>query len=215
MGQVVESVPFQLRIVVVIQVVDSIDGVALLQPVAAEVIADETGRAGDKDLGGGVECLGECHGGCIPSSLPSASVFAEQVAGIDLVRDIAQIVGHAVGDDDVGNGLEFGEVADDARMVELILEQIGLVDDDFDAFGLDPLHDALDRGLAEIVGSSLHRQAENADDLGFAADNHVGHVVFAGTVGIDDRSHDVVRDIGVVGQELLGVLGQAVATVAK
>jgi len=69
MGQIVESVPFQLRIVVIIEVVDSIDGVALLQPVAAEVVADETGRAGDEDFGGGIECPGECHGGYIPSSL--------------------------------------------------------------------------------------------------------------------------------------------------
>ena len=43
----------------------------------------------------------------------------------------------------------------------------------------------------------------------------VGDEVFAGAVGLDDGGHHVLGDMVVVGQELLGVFGQAVAAVAE
>ena len=99
------------------------------------------------------------------------------------------------------------------------------------ALGLHALHDALYRALAEVVGVALHRQAVHADDA-FAgllavlvvarivvpaclAQHGVGDVVLARAVALDDGGHHVLGHVGVVGQELLGVLGQAVAAVAE
>src|SRR4051794_29480838 len=72
-----------------------------------------------------------------------ASVVAEEVARVDLVLDVAQLVDEPVGHDDVAPALQLGEVADDLGAVEAVLVELGLVDDDLDALGLDPLHDAL------------------------------------------------------------------------
>lgn len=47
------------------------------------------------------------------------------------------------------------------------------------------------------------------------AQHGVGDVVLAGAVGLHDGGHHVLRHVLVVGQQLLGVLGQAVAAVAK
>ena len=43
----------------------------------------------------------------------------------------------------------------------------------------------------------------------------VGDEVFAGAVALDNGRHHVLRDILIVGQELLGVLGEAIAAVAE
>lgn len=45
--------------------------------------------------------------------------------------------------------------------------------------------------------------------------HRVGDVVLAGAVTLDYRLDQVLRDVGVVGQELLGVLRKAVATVTE
>ena len=42
-----------------------------------------------------------------------------------------------------------------------------------------------------------------------------GDVVLARAVGLDDGAHDLLGHVGEIGQELLGVLGQAVAAVAE
>ena len=47
------------------------------------------------------------------------------------------------------------------------------------------------------------------------AQHGVGDVVLAGAVGLHDGGHHVLRHVLVVGQQLLGVLGQAVAAVAE
>ncbi len=43
----------------------------------------------------------------------------------------------------------------------------------------------------------------------------VGDEVFAGAVALDDGGHHVLRHVLVVGEELLGVLGEAIATIAE
>ena len=43
----------------------------------------------------------------------------------------------------------------------------------------------------------------------------VGNVILAGTVGFHDSFNEVLRNIGVVGKELLSILGQAIATIAE
>ena len=130
-------------------------------------------------------------------------------------------------------GFEGGEVVHHAAAEEgfAVLER-GFVDDDGGTFGLDALHHALDRTLTEVVGVRLHGEAENADDarafcrgakiaiaLVVVVAGHVEHAVgdevFARGVGVDDGAHEVLRHVLVVGQELLGVLRQAVAAVAE
>ena len=107
---------------------------------------------------------------------------------------------------------------------ELRRVQRGLVDHHGHALGLHALHDALDGARAEVVGVGLHRQAVHAHDrprlaLVDAVPHHlqhlVGHEVLAGAVGLHDGLDQVLRHVLVVGQQLLGVLGQAVAAVAE
>ena len=107
---------------------------------------------------------------------------------------------------------------------ELRRVQRGLVDHHGHALRLHALHDALDGARAEVVGVGLHRQAVDAHDrlllAGIDAVPHhlqhlVGDEVLAGAVGLDDGLDQVLRHVPVVGQQLLGVLGQAVAAVSE
>lgn len=81
------------------------------------------------------------------------SVAGEDVAGVDAGGDIGEVGGSAVGEDGVGEALEFVKVVDYARAEECgaVLEG-GFVDDDCGAFGFDAFHDSLNGGLAEVVG---------------------------------------------------------------
>ena len=107
---------------------------------------------------------------------------------------------------------------------ELRRVQRGLVDHHGHALGLHALHDALDGARAEVVGVGLHRQAVHANNrlllAGVDAVPHhlqhlVGDEVLAGAVGLDDGLDQVLRHVLVVGEQLLGVLGQAVTAVAE
>ena len=160
-------------------------------------------------------------------------VAAEEVARVHLFLHIVQLGVVAVGDDGLGLGFEGGEIVHHAAAEEgfAVLER-GFVDDDGGAFGFDALHHALDRTLAEVVGVRLHGEAENADDartfrrgaevavvVVVVVAGHfeyaVGDEVFARGVGVDDGAHEVLGHVLVVGQELLGILRQAVAAVAE
>ena len=105
-----------------------------------------------------------------------------------------------------------------------------LVNNDIGAFGLDALHDALDGALAEVVGVGLHRQAIDTDGdiflraltpvaisgiIAGLAEYLVGNEVLTGAIALDNGGHHVLGHIGIVGQKLLGVLGEAVAAIAK
>ena len=107
---------------------------------------------------------------------------------------------------------------------ELRRIQRGLVDDHGHALGLHALHDALDGACAEVVGVGLHRQAVHAHDrlrlaLVDAVPHHLQHLVgdevLAGAVGLHDGLDQVLGHVLVVRQQLLGVLGKAVAAVAE
>ena len=107
----------------------------------------------------------------------------------------------------------------------------GFVDDDRCALGLDALHDTLDGGLAEVVAVAFHGQTVDADGHSFFPSaviavfgiavirghlqDAVGDEVLAGAVALDDGLYQVLRHVLIVSQELLGVLGQAVAAVAE
>lgn len=107
---------------------------------------------------------------------------------------------------------------------ELRRVQRGLVDHHGHALGLHALHDALDGARAEVVGVRLHRQAVHAHDrllltLVHAVPHHlqylVCHEVLAGAVGVHDGLDQVLRHVFIICQQLLGVLGKAVAAVAE
>lgn len=77
----------------------------LRQQELAEVKADKSGRAGDKN---GLHAL--------PSS-----IRAKEIAGKDLIGDIRKLCAHAVGDNQIGLGLEGRKVADDPTVKEILL----------------------------------------------------------------------------------------------
>ena len=157
----------------------------------------------------------------------------EDVAGVGFGGDVGQVGAHAVGEDGLRAAFEFGEVVDHFRAEECgtVVER-GFVDDNGRTFSLDALHHTLDRRLAEIVGIGLHGQSVDADDarllrgapecicrgvivISRHAEHLIGYEVLAGAVALDDGGHHVLRHIGIVGQQLFGVLGQAIATIAE
>ena len=159
-------------------------------------------------------------------------VALENVARVNLIFYVIEASIITVGDDGLALGLELIEVVDDLRAEEggAVFEG-GLVDDDLGTFGLDALHDALDGALAEVIAVALHGKAidTNGDGLlaaivlvvsaigipaGFAK-HLVGNEVLTGAVALDNGCHHVLRHISVVGEQLLGVLGQAITAIAK
>lgn len=100
-------------------------------------------------------------------------------------------------------------------MEEFGFAQGWLKDDDFNPFGLDALHDALNGRCSEVIRTTLHNQTIDTYNFGFAADNFISDEIFARTVSGDDCADQRLRHVVVVGQQLLGVFGQAIATVAK
>ena len=160
----------------------------------------------------------------LAASNPSPLIPLKQIPRVDLVRHVRELVAPAVGDNHVAVGLEGLQVVGHLGAEELRRVQRGLVDHHGHALGLHALHDALDGARAEVVGVGLHRQAVDAHDrlllAGVNAIPHhlqhlVGDEVLAGAVGLHDGLDQVLRHVLVVGQQLLGVLGQAVAAVAE
>ena len=139
----------------------------------------------------------------------------------------------AVGDDGVRLVLELLQVVDHYRAEEgAAVGERGLVDDHPRALGLHPLHHALDAALPEVVAVRLHREPIDADDalllirgiivatvvvvvVARLLQHLVGDEVLARAVALHDGRHHVLRHVGIVGQQLLGVLRQTVAAVAE
>ena len=166
-------------------------------------------------------------------------VALEKITGIDLVFNVIKTGIVTIGNDGVTLRLELLEIIDDkAAEKGLAILLCWLVDDDVGAFGFDALHDALDGGLAEVVGVGLHGEAVDADGgdllnaqgvedgtaeavvggVGVPAsfrEDLIGDEVLAGAVGLDDGGHHVLRDVLIVSEELLGVLGEAVTAVTE
>ena len=158
----------------------------------------------------------------------------EEVTGVDLFADVVEDGVVAVCEDAAAFGLELGEVVNDAASEEGAAVFEGrFVDDDAGTLRLDALHDALDRGLAEVVGVRLHGQAIHTDDgfllegllllvvacIGLICVGDFEHAVcdevLPGAITLDDRLDQVLRDVLVVREKLLRVLREAVAAVAE
>ncbi len=161
------------------------------------------------------------------------SVSCKYVAGVYLVPDIGQVGGGAVCEDGVREAFELAQVVYNARAEErgAVLKR-RLIDYHGGPLCLDALHDPLDGGLTEVVGVALHGEAVDSDDallLGASAvgvgcavavvaclpEHTVGYEVLAGAVALNDGSDEVLRNVRVVGEKLLGVLGETVAAVAE
>ena len=148
----------------------------------------------------------------------------KQIARINLTGHIGQLVAPAVGDDHVALGLECLKIVRYLAAEELRRVQRGLVDHHGHALDLDALHDALHARCAEVVGARLYREALRAyhrrgragvHELGHFGEHLVGHEILARAVGLHDGPDQALRHILVVHQQPLGVLGQAVASVAE
>lgn len=158
-------------------------------------------------------------------------VASEDVAGVDFVVDVVEAAVVAVGYDGVALGFELFEVVDHLGAEEgLSVGEGGLIDDYLGALGPDALHHSLDGTLAEVVGVGLHCQAVDSYDAivflaavpfavvaeiaGFAQDC-VSDVVFPCAVALDYSLNQILRNVGVVCKELLGVFRETVAAVAE
>ena len=155
---------------------------------------------------------------------PSPLIPLKQIPRVHPVRNVRELVAPAVGHDHVALCLEGLQVVRDLGPEELRRVQRGLVYHHGHALGLHALHDALDGARAEVVGVGLHRQAVDAHDrlrlAGVHAIPHhlqylVCHEVLASAVGLHDGLDQVLRNVPVVGQQLIGVLGQSAAAVAE
>ena len=151
-------------------------------------------------------------------------ITLKQIACKYLCSNILKFVAPPIRYDHIALSLKFSEIVCYLRAKELRLVQRGLVDHHGHALCLHAFHDALDGARAEVIGVGFHRQAVDAHDrlllaLVHAVPHHlqhlVGHEVLAGAVGLDDGLDQVLGHVLVVGQQLLGVLGQAVAAVAE
>ena len=160
-------------------------------------------------------------------------VSFKQISGIHLLRHIIQRRVVAVSNDGVTLRLEGHEVIDHHAPEEggAVFER-RLIDDYGGAFGLDALHDALDGGLAEVVRAGLHREAVDADGdfvllcgvpgvlaaiavVAGLLEDAVGDEVLARAIALHDGLDEVLGDVGVIREELLGVLREAVAAISK
>lgn len=210
LGQHAQARFLDAGVVVAVEVVEADDRViGFLEQLLDEERTNKAGGSGDEDFS-------ICHSYHL--------VSFKQVACIDLVRHVRELVAPAVCHDHVAASLESLQVVGHLGAEELRRVQRGLVDHHGNALGLHALHDALDGARAEVVGVGLHRQAVHAHDrfrlaLVHAVPYHLQHLVgdevLAGAVGLHDGLDQVLRHVPVVGQQLLGVLGQAVAAVAE
>ena len=158
-------------------------------------------------------------------------VSAEQIAGIYFFPNIVKTAIVAVGYDRLAALLEFHKVIHNLTTEKCTaIFKRWLINNDRCPFCFNALHDALNRGLPEVIRVRLHRQAENANHnvvfparivifvcLVCASDlqNTVSNVVLAGAVRFHDGFDEVFRHIRIVRQQLLGVLRQSVSAVTK
>ena len=152
-------------------------------------------------------------------------VALKVISCIYLVFYIVQRLVIAVGNNRFALFFEFCQIINNKTSKEgLAIRDSGFIDDDLGTFGFDALHDALDGALAEIVRVALHSEAVNTNHTllftiripltaGFViaslAKDFVGNEVLTGAIALDNGGHHVPGDVGIVGQQLLGVLREA------
>ena len=98
------------------------------------------------------------------------------------------------------------------------------------ALGLDALHNALNRTLAEIIAVGFHGQTIYADNQGLLSlsipltgcriisclfQNLIRNEILAGAIRLDDGLDQILRDIRIIGQQLFGVFRQAISAITE
>ena len=142
-------------------------------------------------------------------------IISKQITAINLVYHIAKVGSHAVGHNHIGLLLKLRQVVHHPGVEESRLFQSGFIHDHFHTLGFDALHDALDAAAAVVITARLHHQAVNTDYFGVTLQYLGCAKIFASGVAVHNGAHDVLGHGAVVGQQLFGVFGQAVAAVAK
>ena len=121
-----------------------------------------------------------------------------------------------VGQDDVRLSLKLLRIINNLAVEKLAaISQGGLVNDNRDAHRQNSFHDVLDGGGAEVVAVALHCQTIHAYGTRVAADDLVRDEFLSDGVGFDDGFNHGLRDVFIVGEELLGILGQAITSVSE
>lgn len=151
----------------------------------------------------------------VAQQLLLALIPLPEVSRVNLVYHIVENAVVAIGDNYIACFLKRGKVVDDAAALECIEGTGGFVYDNLDSASPKLLDDIECRALPEVVGTTFHGEAECADDLRLHCQNLIDDKLFARAVGIDDGANQVLGNVLEVGEELLGILGQAVPAVAE
>ena len=136
----------------------------------------------------------------IPNIIYENLISEIQIPRIDLVQHILNIFVVSVCQNDIANLLELVKITDNTTVEEAVLLHSRLVNNDFNAFCFDPLHNALDRRLTEVITSRLHGQTVHADNFRVLGNDLIGDKVLAGAVRRDDCRDDILRNIVIVGK---------------
>ena len=136
-------------------------------------------------------------------------------------------------DDGVAHFLELSQIIDHQTAKESgTIFQSRLINNDSCTLGLDALHNALNRALAEVIAVALHGQTVHADGYRLLLllivfivlivsivtrqlQDTISDEFFTSSVALDNSFDQVLRHIGVVSQQLLGIFGQAVSAVTE
>ena len=142
-------------------------------------------------------------------------VPAEYIPRIHLINYTLQFRVESVGNYYVADLQKLVQITHNARVEKMILLDYRLINNDFQAFGFQPLHDALYRRLAVVVRIGFHRKPIDTNCFGAKRQYLVCNMIFPCAVSVDDSPHYVTWNFIEVCEELLCVFWQAVATIAK
>jgi hypothetical protein len=131
----------------------------------------------------------------------------EEITCINLIRHISEFIGHAIADNKIRLVLEGAQIGKNARVEKNAFLHYWLVDDDFDALGLNAFHNALNTGGSEVVRIAFHDKAVDTYSSGLTLQDVTGDEVLAGVIRFDDSVYKVLRHIVVVREQLFGVFG--------
>src|SRR5690606_40199149 len=67
----------------------------------------------------------------------------------------------------------------------------------------------------EIIGASFHHQSINTNYLGVSLQYRLGNKVLARGIGVNDGANQRPGHVGIISEQLLSILWQAVAAIAK
>lgn len=138
-----------------------------------------------------------------------------EVSRVDLICQIVENAIVAIGDNHVAHLLKCGQIVDDAAALEGLERAGRFVNDNLDSMRFKLLNNIDGRALPKVVRSAFHGQAEGSNDLWLHCQNLVDDKPLACAVGIDDGANQALGNILEVGEQLLGILGQTAATIAK